>query len=392
MKIERDFCDIEQKAGPPDLEPVSPELVDEYRKRTYLSYENYLRDWLLKLDATRSSLWRRNYTNPDAYEQSVEPMREHFKEMLGFWSEPNQRQPIEPQDEKLFLETDRAIFSRFRYEIMPSLFTYAIRIVPKTPAPHPALLIQHGYLGTPELACGLATTSNQQEVSYRSFGLRAAQKHGFHVVAPHHPSGYGTLNDETNEPLPHFKDHDCHYGKNRLHRMCVMGGTTLLGLDVLASSRAVDLLSANEYVDKERIGMYGLSRGGQVAMYLPALDRRIKASVCSAYFSTRMANLIGPCSRTTFLDWFSEGQILPDQVKYFADSDVVSLIAPRAFAIEAGILDESVDCNDSKKEFQLARSHYEKLGIVDRITFIPHGEGHVSATIKAFEFLKEKLS
>ena len=29
-----------------------------------------------------------------------------FKEMLGFWSEPGQWQPVEPLDEKCVLETD----------------------------------------------------------------------------------------------------------------------------------------------------------------------------------------------------------------------------------------------------------------------------------------------
>jgi dienelactone hydrolase len=274
--------------------------------------------------------------------------------------------------------------------VLPGLVTYALRLVPSTPGPHPGLLVQLGYLGTPELACGLTKTANAADGSYRSFGLRAA-RHGYHVIAPHHPSGYGSLSDAVDGPLPGHPQMTVHYGKNRLHRLCVMGGGSLLGLDMLASSRAVDLLVRDARVAPGRVGVYGLSRGGQTALYLAAMDERLKASVCSAYFNHRLPKLIGPYSRTTYIDWFAEGQILPDQVRWFADADVASLIAPRAFAIEAGLRDSAVDQTAAREEFRHAAVHYQKLGFPERIEFIPHDEGHVSATARAFQFLAEHL-
>jgi hypothetical protein len=74
-----------------------------------------------------------------------------------------------------------------------------------------------------------------------------------------------------------------------------------------------------------------------------------------------------------------------------SDSDLVSLIAPRAFAVEAGLHDGSVDFELSREEFARARVHHDALGIPSRIEYIPHGQGHVSATRRAMEFLVEQL-
>jgi hypothetical protein len=145
-------------------------------------------------------------------------------------------------------------------------------------------------------------------------------------------------------------------------------------------------------VDSDRIGMYGLSQGGMSALYQPALDTRIKASVSSAYFNTRFVKLIGPGHRgTTFLDALEEDKFFSDVIRCFSDSDIASLIAPRAFAVEAGELDSSIDFEWSAKEFEPAKAHYEKLGIAERIEFIGHEFGHVSVTRRALDFLEEVL-
>ena len=126
-------------------------------------------------------------------------------------------------------------------------------------------------------------------------------------------------------------------------------------------------------------------------MYLPALDERIRATVCSAWFNWRLPKLIGPVRGEAFLDVDSEDKFFGEVIRCFADSDVVSLIAPRAFAVESGLQDAAVDIENAEAEFQSARVHYEKLGLADRIEFIPHAEGHVSATRRALGFLQDHL-
>ena len=66
---------IEQPPGPPQVEPVDAQEVDDCRRAAYESYEAYLRSWLQDLDAARTRLWQRDYSDVAAYERSVEPMR-----------------------------------------------------------------------------------------------------------------------------------------------------------------------------------------------------------------------------------------------------------------------------------------------------------------------------
>jgi len=383
------FCEIEIDAGPAQVPPACPEDVDRYRRGVYVSYESFLRNQLACLDRDRSDRWQRDYSCHDAYIRSLAPMRAKLREMLGFWVAPEARPAARTWDTTVLLETDAFVATRSRFEIMPGLESYAVELTPTNPGPHPGLLAQHGYSGTPELVCGFAATANEPDYSYRSLGLRAVRR-GYHVLAVCHPSGYGRETDAL-AGLPEFPDHGTVYGKNRLHRLAVMAGGTLFGLDMMGSSRGVDLLTSRDGVDPGRVGVYGLSQGGQSALFLPALDQRIKASVCSAYFNTRFLKLIGPVRATSYLDSLEEDKFFSAVISCFSDADIVSLIAPRAFAVEAGLLDRAVDFEKSKAEFELAQYHYDKLGIGDRIEFIPHAEGHVSVTRRAFEFLDEHL-
>jgi hypothetical protein len=137
--------------------------------------------------------------------------------------------------------------------------------------------------------------------------------------------------------------------------------------------------------------MYGLSQGGQTALFLPALDPRIAASVCACYFNDRLPKLIGPTRATSYLDSPEEDKFFSEVVSCFDDADVISLIAPRAFAVEAGLHDHAVDFEKARFAFERAQVHYQRLGIAQRIEFIAHRQGHVSATRRAFKFLEQHL-
>jgi hypothetical protein len=382
--------EIEQPAGAASVDPVDPAKVDEHRKQTYLSYEKYLRDQLAELDRERPTQWQRDYSSIDAYLKSVEPMRRRLQKMFGFWIDPADRPPLRTHSIESLTETDDLIARRMRLEILPGLETYAIEMEPKKNTKRAGILVQHGYAGTPELACGLAATSNADDYAYRSMGTRAAQR-GFHVVSVFHPFAYGTTNDVCDAHLPGFEQYSISYGRNRLNRLATMLGGTLFGLDMMGSSRGIDLL-LRAIRDPKRIGMYGLSQGGMSALYLPALDVRVAASVSSAYFNWRYIKLVGPTRATCYLDWTDEGQFFSDVVRCFSDCDVVSLIAPRAFAVEAGLHDGAVDFEKAYAEFQRAKVHYDRLGLPQKTEFIGHASGHVSATKRALDFLQHHLS
>lgn len=365
--------------------------IDVRRKKVYKSYENYLMAQCRKAYVERENKWNRDYSSIEAYERSIEKNRQHLKEMLGFWEED--REPVKvSKEEKLFEEKNFTV-KRIYLNIKEDIWTYCLLLIPhrKSEEGYVPLIVQHGYGGSPEAVCGFIKDAYAPDYSYWALGARAAEK-GYFVIAPHHPYGYGNSKESHVTTIPGFEQFP-QYGKNRLHRLCVMLGITAFGIDMYGISRAIDYLQQRGDVDTSRIGMYGLSQGGMSALYLPALDTRVKATVCAAYFNDRLKKMICYQKHTlnSYLEAMEEDKFFYGMLKEFGDADIVSLICPRAFCAEIGKKDKAVWWRDAVKEFKQAKAHYEKLGIPERAEYILHEEGHVSKSEEAFQFLDRWL-
>lgn len=367
------------------------EDIDRRRREVYESYENALLLKCREMHSSRQGSWRRDYASIPAYEESISSKREELKAMLGWWKDV--RPPLRTSPEERVLEEKDFSVGRIRLNIVDEIWTDCLLLIPRKRKGDRfvPLIVQHGYGGAPEAACGLVDDAYKPDYSYQALGARAAEK-GYFVIAPHHPTGYG-LPESSCIFLPQKGERPVQRGKNRLHRLALLAGTTLFGIDMYGLSRAVDYLETRGDVDVSRLGMYGLSQGGMSALYFPALDTRVKASVCSAYFNDRLKKMIDSanCKSTTYLDAEEEDKFLPGMLGLFSDADLVSLICPRAFCAETGRLDTSVCWEDAEREFQEAKRHYEKLGMPGRIAQIVHERGHVSESEEAFEFLRAHL-
>ena len=93
--------------------------------------------------------------------------------------------------------------------------------------------------------------------------------------------------------------------------------------------RCVDYLQSMPEVDEHRIGCGGLSLGGEMAMWLGAMDERIAATV-SAGFLTTMDQM----EQNHCMCWKFEG--LRELVDF---TDIYSLIAPRPLQCQNGLLE-----------------------------------------------------
>lgn len=146
-------------------------------------------------------------------------------------------------------------------------------------------------------------------------------------------------------------------------------GRTLMGERLWDLIRSVDLLVAMPEVDPSRIGCAGLSLGGEMAMWLGAMDERISA-VASSGFLTRMDQMEEghcPC-------WKFEG------LRGLADwADIYSLIAPRALMCQNGLQEPATDftvplAREAMEEIKLI---YKDLGAEDRVSLAVHEGAHV---------------
>ena len=94
--------------------------------------------------------------------------------------------------------------------------------------------------------------------------------------------------------------------------------------------RAVDYLEAMKEVDRKRIGCAGLSLGGEMSMWLAAMDERIAACVSSGFLTTMDQMEYDHC-----MCWKFDG--LRELVDF---ADIFSLVAPRPLQCQNGLREE----------------------------------------------------
>ncbi len=126
-------------------------------------------------------------------------------------------------------------------------------------------------------------------------------------------------------------------------------GRLLMGERLWDLLRCVDYLESLPQVNKTRIGCAGLSLGGEMAMWLGAMDERITATV-SAGFLTSMDHM----EKNHCMCWKFDG--LRELVDY---ADIYALAAPRPLQCQNGLLEPP-----SQFYVPLARQAMEEVRVI----------------------------
>ena len=373
--------------GTDDVYPRQRALFD--------AYVAYYTRRLKELYDRRGEKWNRDFSSPEAYERSVEPNREHFRQTLGGW--PWERGPLGLEREPV-AELPGFRVERVHYTVFEEVRTDALLLLPEGEGPFPAVLCQVGVNGAPETILGFTEISRDPDNAYHQVGRRLAG-HGYAVIGTRMVTGVtpGVVRDQDHR-APHLmsevqrevreyllanydKDVAKDFGagtRSRIYldRLCRMMGHNLLGTEMFALSRAVDVLEALPEVRSDRIGMYGLSQGGMSALWLPALEKRIIATVASASFNERYTKqVVSLPEQGPFVLGSSEDKFF-DHMSEFADSDKASLIPPRAFCVESGRDDGAVFWKTADAAFAEIKAIYEKLGLPEKCELVRHEGGH----------------
>jgi hypothetical protein len=212
--------------------------------------------------------------------------------------------------------------------------------------PFPAVVCIHGHGGTRH-------SVHDPRSLYRGFAAELARQ-GFVTVA-------------------------CDVGQHEVQEP----GRTLLGERLQDLQRCVDLLLHQGNVDAARIGCAGLSLGGEMAMWLGALDPRIAATVSCGFLTTMDQLEQGHC-----LCWKLDG--LRERVDF---ADVYALIAPRWLQCQNGFAEPPTDfCVPlARRALADVRCAYEDLGAGERVALHVHDGGHVVDVPALVAFLREHL-
>ncbi|MBN2579866.1 MAG: acetylxylan esterase [Pirellulales bacterium] len=210
--------------------------------------------------------------------------------------------------------------------------------VPKGKGPFPAVLCLHGHGGTAEAVF-------DPKSPYRGFAGRFADG-GYCVLAP---------------SFPH-RDY---------------AAETLWDL-----IRCVDILAAQKEVDPQRIGVAGLSMGGEWTMWLAACDPRLKAAVVSGWMCT---------TEGVFSVFNCPCWELPGFVDLMDVCEVNLLIAPRPVLFESAEEDPCFPVKFTRQGFDRIRAGYKVFGAEKACVHDVFPGGHVWHGMESFPWIDKIL-
>ncbi len=158
---------------------------------------------------------------------------------------------------------------------------------------------------------------------------------------------------------------------------------TLMGERLWDLMRCVDYLESLPMVDKSRIGCAGLSLGGEMSMWLGALDQRIKVTVSSG-FLTYMDQM----EQNHCMCWKFDG--LRDAVDF---PDIYSLIAPRFLQCQNGLKEPPTAFTPklAEKAITEIEAIYMDLEKEDNVELVIHEGGHEIALPELLAFFHKHL-
>jgi len=146
---------------------------------------------------------------------------------------------------------------------------------------------------------------------------------------------------------------------DRVYKLAAMLGKNLTGLRLWDFIRAIDYLETRQEVDPKRIACGGLSLGGELSMFLAAMEERIQCAFISGFVTTyealefRVNNCI--C------------YIIPGILNLCDMSDIVGLIAPRPVVVQSGIKDPWMPIYYTRQAFAEAQEIYQAAGASEKV-------------------------
>lgn len=251
------------QSTPEQLQPI---LVQEIQVPAVAEFElrQYLSSKVPKLVVPESGArWR----------AEAEHIRKHLLEDVIFHGWPREWVAAGPKAEDLGLISTPAgkgyKMRKIRYDIVPGFQSTAILYEPEDlTGTVPAILNVNGHVGPP----GKAIEYKQKRcINYAKTGVMALNLEWM---------GYGELKSPEN-------NHD--FGAH-----LDLTGTSGVGLFYLAMRKGLDYLYNHPNVDRNRIGMTGLSGGGWQTIVLSALDERVTVAIPVAGYGSLQSNIVQP--------------------------------------------------------------------------------------------------
>ena len=272
-----------------------------------------------------------------------------LKEMDGYTSET------------MLLQTEPDVW-------MPFTVLKPFNVLPQAPC----IIATHGHHGGGRLAvCGrrdIPAVHDSLEIYHYDYGVSFV-KAGYVVFAPD-ARGFGERREWTKQgdSESDFLSSSC----DQLNKMAISLGRSLTGMWVWDLMRLIDYIETRDDCDKQRIAVAGLSGGGLQALWLTAMEERIRCAIVSGYFYGYKDSLLKLSDNCAC-------NYVPDLWKWIDMGDLGAMIAPRPLLIESGDQDPLNGENGLSNVFSqiiIAQGAYTLIGAPDHLQHsVCHG-GH----------------
>jgi len=237
----------------------------------------------------------------------------------------------------------------------------AIVLAPKDiNEPLPVVVVYHGH------GDGKVSTAEDLNSYEAGLALRLA-KEGF-ITLTYDQIGFGEL-----QMMGHWL----------MLQKSLVTGNSLAGKMITDGLRAVKVAQKLPGVDPKRVGVAGLSMGGEISLYTAFLEDDIKASV--------VASFLGSYSSSLYHWPNCACQHIPDVLKHYDLQDVASAIAPRALLAQYGQKEDAYPNELRQLIGEKIGSAYTVFGQSEKFQMQVHPGGHVYSPPDVIEFFKENL-
>lgn len=246
-------------------------------------------------------------------------------------------------------------------------------------SPRPAMIATpgHGIGAKDTIAMDVHGKPRQEGEGYQKDYALQALRCGY-VVLVVEPLGFGERRD-----IEMLQGKTGETGCHAASTMALMLGTTLARIRIHEISRAIDYLQTRPEVQANRIGLMGISGGGQITLWTRAIEKRIKAAVVSGYLNRFRDSVLGMHHCVC--------NFVPGLAQDLDMTDLAMLGAPGPMLVEGGTQDPIFPIKATQAAVKLLRKSYKNLGYADRIVVDVFEADHQWSGKKLEQFLSKNL-
>jgi len=309
--------------------------------------------------------------------------RELFKRLLGFDTfEPCDNEIIELEKEKCdgytrikyLLRTEEKVYLPF-YALIPAGVKDGEKL--------PVMICPHGHFnGMKEAVAGIRGNEHIEH-SIVEYGCNYGEvfcKAGY-IAFCSDARGFGERTEESQQ----YSTWKC--SCTQVNHMAIPLGRCTIGMSIWDLVKLCDYICTRDDCDVNRIGCGGLSGGGLQSLYHAAVDTRIKCIASSGYFYGVKDSLLELNSNCAC-------NYVPHLWEHFDMCDIASLIAPRAFIVEAGTqdgLNGRRGMANVYEQVEITRQNYKFLNAEDKVKESVFDMGHMWKGDDIYPFFEKNL-